>query len=111
MLLNFFPTFFKDIPWQKTRKNLDGSESEYLTNTNIIRGYMNYSGAIREPKILAQLYSLLNYKTSVCQEFSDIDAIKVYLQPHLDDIKQNHIKNILRYCSVELYLQMIKKVK
>jgi len=111
MLLKFFPTFFKDIPWQKTRKNLDGSESEYLTNTNIIRGYMNYSGAIREPKILAQLYSLLNYKTSVCQEFSDIDAIKVYLQPHLDDIKQNHIKNILRYCSVELYLQMIQKVK
>lgn len=105
MLLKFFPKFFKDIPWQQTRRNLDGTNSPYLKNENIIRGYMNYAGAIREKSILDEIFKILNYESSIYKNFTDIDAIKTYLQPHLDSIQVNHIEKIFRYITAELYIR------
>lgn len=107
MLLKFFPKFFKDIPWQNTRKNLDGTNSPYLKNENIIRGYMNYAGAIREKSILDEIFKILNYESSIYKNFTDIDAVKTYLQPHLDSIQVNHIENIFRFVTAELYFKEI----
>ncbi|MFA6742504.1 MAG: hypothetical protein WCR78_13560 [Arcobacteraceae bacterium] len=100
MLLKFFPKFFKDIPWQKTRKNLDGRESQYLNSTNPIRGYMNYAGAIREKSILVEIFKIIDFKN-----FTNIDAIETYLRPHLDSIQVNHIEKIFRFITTELYLR------
>lgn len=107
MLLKFFPKFFKDIPWQQTRKNLDGTNSPYLKNENIIRGYMNYAGAIREKSILDEIFKILNYESSIYKNFTDIDAIKTYLQPHLDSIQVNNIEKIFRFVTAELYFREI----
>lgn len=107
MLLKFFPNFFKDIPWQKTRKNLDGTQSPFINNTNIIRGYMNYAGAIRDEKILNEIYQILNYKNSNYKNFTNIDVVETYLQPHIDNIQVNHIEKIFRYVTIELYLKGI----
>lgn len=107
MLLRFFPKFFKDIPWQKTRKNLDGTNSKYLNNTNVMRGYISYAGVIREENILKKLYEMLDYNSSSYQNFTKIDAIQAYLQPHIDNIKVNHIEKIFRFVTAELYLQKL----
>lgn len=107
MLLNFFPKYFKDIPWQKTRKNLDGRESPLINNTNIVRGYMNYAGAIREKKVLDSLYEILDYKNSIYKNFTDVDVVKTYLQPHIDSIQVNHIEKIFRYATIEIYLRRV----
>ncbi len=108
MLLKFFQKFFKDIPWQKTRKNLDGTNSPYLKNENIIRGYMNYAGAIREKSILDEIFKILDYESSIYKNFTNIDAIKTYLQPHLDSIQVNHIEKIFRYVTAEMYFKEYK---
>lgn len=109
MLLKFFSKFFKDIPWQQTRKNLDGTNSPYLKNENIIRGYMNYAGAIRKKSILDEIFKILNYESSIYKNFTDIDAIKTYLQPHLDSIQVNHIEKIFRFVTAELYFKEVLK--
>lgn len=112
MLLKFFPKFFKDIPWQKTRKNLDGRESQYLNSTNPIRGYMNYAGAIREKSILTEIFKIIDYEKSYYKNFTNIDAIETYLRPHLDSIQVNHIEKIFRFITTELYLRDVNaKVK
>lgn len=105
MLLKFFPKFFKDIPWQKTRKNVDGTESQYLDNTNVIREYISYAGAIREEKILKKLYEILDYHLSNYKYLTRIDAIKEYLQTHIENPKVNHIEKIFRFVTAELYLK------
>lgn len=108
MLLKFFPKFFKDIPWQNTRKNLDGTNSSYLKNENIIRGYINYAGAIREKSVLDEIFKILDYETSIYKNFTKTDAIKTYLQPHLDSIQVNHIEKIFRFVTAEMYFKEYK---
>ncbi|MDX4063327.1 asparagine synthase-related protein [Aliarcobacter skirrowii] len=109
MLLKKFPKFFKDIPWQKTRKNIDGRDSSYLKNENIIRNYMNYAGDIREKSILDKIFEILDYEKSYYKNFTNIDAVKVYLQPHLDSIQVNYIEKIFRFITAELYFRKINE--
>ena len=105
MLLKKFPDFFKDIPWQNTRRNLDGTESKYLNKDNVIRGYLNYAGAIREKSILAEIFKILDYEKSYYKNFTNINAIETYLKPHLDSMQVNHIEKIFRFITAELYLR------
>ena len=105
MLLKNFPDFFKDIPWQNTRRNLDGTESKYLNKDNVIRGYLNYAGAIREKSILTEIFKILDYEKSYYKNFTNINAIETYLKPHLDSMQVNHIEKIFRFITAELYLR------
>lgn len=107
MLLKFFPNFFNNIPWQKDRLTLSGKSSALLKDTKIIRGYINYAGAIREPNILESLNRLLKYENSEYCKYSNIDAVELYLQPHIDSISCNYINQIFRFATAEIYLKRI----
>lgn len=107
MLLKFFPDFFSDIPWQKNRLTLSGKSSALLKDTKIIRGYINYAGAIREPSILESLNRLLKYENSEYCKYSNVDAVEQYLQPHIDSISCNYIDQIFRFATAEIYLKRI----
>lgn len=107
--LEFFPKFYKDIPWQRTRKTLDGLTTSILPQTPTNKSYLNYAGAIREKSILKFLYETLEYKNSLYQNYTDIDAVSSYLQPHIDDIQQNHIAKILNFLTAEIYLRELHK--
>ena len=100
-----FPDFFKDIPWENTRRNLDGTESKYLKKDIVIRGYLNYAGAIREKSILTEIFKILDYEKSYYKNFTNINAIETYLEPHLDSMQVNHIEKIFRFITAELYLR------
>jgi hypothetical protein len=105
MLLKLFPELFQDIPWQKTRENLNGTKSKVLNNVNVIRGYINYARGIREPSILGDIYDLLDYKKSKYKNFTKIDAVERYLTPHLESIACNNTENIFRFITTEYYLR------
>ncbi|GAB2690131.1 asparagine synthase-related protein [Aliiglaciecola sp. 3_MG-2023] len=107
MLLKFFPDFFTDIPWQKTRKTILGEQSQYLKSENIIRGYINYAREIREDSILTKINDLLSVKGSKYSEFTDIDAIEEYLTPHLVSFKYNYVSEIFRFLTLEYYLRKV----
>lgn len=107
MLLKFFPQFFKTIPWQNTRKNIDGTESDLLKKEGFIRSYMTYASAIREPTVLKLISEILEYSASSYKNITDTDAIKEYLEPHLNNLKVNHIEKIFRFLTLELYLRHI----
>lgn len=107
--LEFFPNPYKDIPWQRTRKTLDGRTTSVLPQVPISRGYMNYAGAIREESILKFLYETLEYKNSLYKNYTDIDVVEKYLQPHIDDMQQNHIVKIFNFLTAELYLRELHK--
>ncbi len=109
MLLKFFPNYFEDIPWQKTRLTLKGDKSPLINSKNVIRSYINYAGAIRRPDILTRLQNLLNFEGSESGKVDGIDATETYLNPHLNSIKKNYITNIFRVATTECYLRMISE--
>ncbi len=52
-----------------------------------------------------EILKILNYEKSYYKNFTNINAIETYLQPHLDSIKVNHIEKIFRFITAELYLR------
>lgn len=107
MLQNFFPKFFLDIPWQKTRLNLDGTESDFLPKTNVFRNYMDYSTTINIPEVYCQLYEMLNFKNSRYKLLTNNDAVKEYLKSGESDLPANYIEKICRTLTIELYLRNV----
>lgn len=110
MLLMFFPEFYDDIPWQQTRQTLTGKLSNKINRDIVIRSYMNYAGAIREPEILKQLYSILQFDKSEYKKYTNIDAVEEYLQPHIDSIGCNRINQIFRIATVENYFKKLSQL-
>ncbi|WP_438864928.1 asparagine synthase-related protein [Neptunicella sp.] len=107
MLLKFFPEFFNDIPWQKTRKTISGKESNNLKKDNIIRGYINYAREIRDESVLARINELLHVNGSKYSHFVDIDVIEKYLTPHLSSTKYNYTTEIFIFLTLEYYLRRV----
>ncbi|QHJ13590.1 Asparagine synthetase [glutamine-hydrolyzing] 1 [Paraglaciecola mesophila] len=105
MLIKFFPDFFENIPWQKTRKTLLGKESNLLSYPKISRGYINYAKGIRDEEVLRKITNMLHYESSRYSKFTNIDPISQYLNPHLASFKVNHVENIFRFVTLEYYLQ------
>jgi predicted O-methyltransferase YrrM len=101
--LKFFPEFFKDIPWQKTRKNIDGSQSNFLKTDKVKRRFWNYPNTIKNKSVLGEVVRILNYTNSHYRNFTDIDAVSKYLKPHIGN-QANYIEEILRFVTLELFL-------
>jgi asparagine synthase (glutamine-hydrolysing) len=105
MLLKFFPDFFQDIPWQKTRKTISGDQCSELRKDNVIRGYMNYAKAIRDESVLSNIVDTLNFNGSKYSEFVNVDPIKQYLKPHLASCQYSYADEIFRFFTLEYYLR------
>lgn len=122
MLLKYFPEFFKDIPWQKTGKTIDKSNSmsqrvigrakrdfERILGTKSTKDYTDYPNWIRSESVANELKSLLTREGSQYAKYTNEDFKEKYLIPHLSRKLVNNSEQILRAATMEIYLRKVKE--
>lgn len=120
MVHRFFPTFFRDIPWQKTgqvagillphgRAYAAWDKAKRLAlglSGRAPRKYFtDYGTWVREPAVSAFLSKLLDRNGAVYADYTDEDFVARYLRPHLSRGLYDHSGKILRAATIELYLR------
>lgn len=107
MLQKFFPKFFKDIPWQNTRLNLDGSQSDFLPLHNGNQLYIDYIVLAKDKNVLDFFYENLNYEMSSYKSITKQDLKSDYLIPFISKGSKYYLEKSFRALTVELYLRMV----
>lgn len=120
MLLQRFPEFFRDIPWQKTNRLITKSSKNYFLKKaiyQIIRKatsyslkknmeFVDYYPWLKEKRIAQFLEDILDMDNSFYQQYINIDFKEKFLIPHLMGIKDNS-EILLRICTLELYFKKV----
>jgi len=125
MLMNYFPDYFRDIPWQNTGYPL-GSKMPQMKKTLLYRAlrkglklfgisigkksnanYTDYKNWIRSPVVSKQLSGILNSKSCFYSEYTDEDFNEKYLHPHLENKSVDYSDQILRAATFEIYLRQL----
>jgi asparagine synthase (glutamine-hydrolysing) len=128
-LLKYFPTFFKDIPWEKTGQTINKPYKEnQLIHKFIRKGaralnkiglptrfagsvpYTDYPNWIKGDSTSNLLSELLEKKNSIYSKYTDHDFKEEYLLPHLKG-KNNNSEKILRSATIELYFKAFANMK
>lgn len=122
MLQNFFPKYFRSIPWQKTGKPAGVIKKasiptravrkgvrifKQLTGIKSTLGYTDYPNWIRNKKVSEQLREVLDPKTARYTMLTEDRLAKLWLEPHLSDDSVDHSNQILRAATIEIYLRKV----
>jgi len=111
-LLNYYPEYFENIPWQKTGYPISKEMTPHRRMILIIKklldkfpiiktkkNFTNYSGWLRTPSIVKLTKKILDPKNALYSNYININFIERYIEPHIDS-KANLINigfNFLRF--------------
>ncbi|MFA6636888.1 MAG: asparagine synthase-related protein [Candidatus Omnitrophota bacterium] len=125
MLKRYYPSFFKDIPWQKTGKVVgllkertlpERAIAKVIRETRSLRlflgavgpkNYTDYAAWIREEPVSSYLSDLLRHSESVYCDYTDVDWHEEYLCPHLNNRTWDWSDKVLRAATIEIYLRRL----
>ncbi len=125
MLLNAFPSYFKDIPWQKTGLPISSSElstkaalfkrrvehkvykemSRFGLEYNNKNNYTNYPKWIRQEPSRSFFNDVLKNQNSIYQDYVDKEKVLELWNKHLQG--EDHAEDLCLYITFEVWLQQI----
>ena len=125
MLLNAFPSYFKDIPWQKTGLPISSSElstkvalfkrrvehkvykemSRFGLESNNKNNYTNYSKWIRQEPSRSFFNNVLKNPNSIYQDYVDKEKVLELWDKHLQG--EDHAEDLCLHITFEIWLQQI----
>lgn len=120
MLQKYFPTFFKDIPWEQTGKPAAPVKTptvprrafnkgirilKKLFKVGGSKGYTDYPTWIRDKAVASELQKLLGNENAAYKKITEVNLADKYLKPHLKNKLINNSEKILRAATIEIYLK------
>lgn len=124
MLQQFFPEYFKDIPWQNTgkpaakiipptvfkravNKLVRIAKRVLRVKSQSDKGYTDYPNWIRDEQVSRELTQILGNEDARYKALTKDNLVEKYLKPHLANNAVNNSEKILRAATVEIYLQHV----
>lgn len=122
MLKEFFPDFFRKIPWQQTGKPVDTWRKPNLLSRCVFKAkdliftafgvtrkseFVDYASWIRTSDVYDELASILGANDAIYKSFSHIDGVEDWLKPHKNFPLIDYSNKILRLATIEIYLQSL----
>ncbi|MDP4982463.1 asparagine synthase-related protein [Pseudoalteromonas tunicata] len=135
MLLQFYPQYFKDIPWQQTGRPISTKSNSVAPNQHKVRAklvnwikgssfellarkfyrvfikkrhYVAYDEWLRQPEFKKYSYELLLSKDTMLVEYFGREKIKALLNEFYDGSMQLPTETLGGLITLELYFQQIK---
>lgn len=123
MLKEFFPDFFRDIPWQQTGKPVDTWQKPNLLSKLILKAnnlilaalgisrkseFVDYASWIRTSDVYDELSSILGANNAIYKSLTNIDGFEDWLKPHKNFPLIDYSNKILRLATIEIYLQSLR---
>lgn len=122
MLQKYFPSFFKNIPWQQTgkpaaiirkptllkeifRKGMKIFNS--LVGMKSTKDFVDYAQMIRNENVIDQLMVLFYKRDSHYQDLYNKNPYELWCQPHMNVKFIDYSNIILRAITIEIYLQHV----
>ncbi len=115
MLARHFPSFYKDIPWQKTGWPISidcpagDAPVEIVSELELSddKAFINYAKLIREPSVATLLVDVLGDSNACYKNFTKVDYFNDFLMLHLNNKEINRCNKILRLLTCEVYFRHV----